>query len=68
MNLLETNSTILYSNSQVDETTKSTGLINNPTCLYLKNNINNYCVISEIDSNYLSTGITIARTSKKKVS
>lgn len=40
-------------------------LLSDPLTWYLPNNINNNFVISEIDSNYLSTGIKISRTSKK---
>lgn len=38
--------------------------LSNPDTWYNYNNVNNKFVITEIDSNYLSTGITIAKSSK----
>ena len=35
-----------------------------PRAWYLYNNVNNKFVVSEIDANYLTTGIAIAKSSK----
>jgi hypothetical protein len=40
-------------------------LLKNPISWYDNNNVNNKFVISELDTEYLKTGITIARTSRR---
>jgi hypothetical protein len=41
-----------------------TDILSHNTNWYDLNNINNKFVISEIDANYLATGVTIARSSR----
>ena len=57
--------TILDNSSMIDlNENNSDETLDNPYTWYNYNNVNNKFVITEIDSNYLSTGITIAKSSK----
>lgn len=58
-NIIPNKTTAIDLNSLVDSETMSS-----PEAFYDKNNIANKFVISEIDSSYLSTGITLTKSSK----
>ena len=58
-NIIPNKTTAIDLNSLVDEETMSS-----PEAFYDKNNIANKFVISEIESSYLSTGITLTKSSK----
>ena len=58
-NIIPNKTTAIDLNSLVDEETMSS-----PEAFYDKNNVANKFVISEIDSSYLSTGITLTKSSK----
>ena len=58
-NIIPNKTTAIDLNSLVAEETMSS-----PEAFYDKNNIANKFVISEIDSSYLSTGITLTKSSK----
>ena len=58
-------STAIDLNTNIDSTNENAELLSSPATWYDYNNINNKFVISEIDADYLKTGITLTNSSRR---
>lgn len=64
-NCLLDNSSTIDINTDLNITDTNAEMLSSPKMWYDYNNVNNKFVISEIDSTWLKSGITISRSSKR---